>query len=562
MIIIIVLGREKMMVSNAFAFVCYIIAFSTIVISSLSSSTEEVCVADIDNNEQNFPCSVYLARSTIPNGGFGLFAGVPIPRGRPVGPPDIAVHLIDLPTDEDNFALRNLHEKYAASSHVTGGQFEGNQVHALLPGIGMVANGLAKDFNVIPYRPDVNEADVARTTSPGTGAISHYFNMSYFSFQDIRVGEEFFVKFTEDSTSLPKDKSKNRSKDIKWLKNHGICLDKIRQGKSSIKNLGRGAFATRYIGKGEIITSSPLLMFDDKSVFNMEHKTKLKKVTSEQLLVNYCFGHVHSSVLLYPYGPVVNFINHDSQSPNAEIRWSTVFNEDESSRMLHEIQFEDVSELSPTSLTIDYVALRPIKAGEEIFIDYGSAWENSWKQHVQTWSPPPNAELYSPSYVMDEVVYKIRTLEEQQIHPYPENIVTACFYRYSDAVNSSQPVQKKNSDGKKVVTTIKWKATRGIFNFDYLRPCTIISRVDNIILKQDSEPQSLYTVLIKNRKSLPENEKVPKGAKHIVTHIPRYALRFVDKPYTTDQTLEGSFRNPIGMPEGMFPKMWLNLMHN
>ena len=55
------------------------------------------------------------------------------------------------------------------------------------------------------------------------------------------------------------------------------------------------------------------------------------------------------------------------------------------------------------------------------------------------------------------------------------------------------------------------------------------------------------------------NKRIPSHEKQIVTHVPREAIRFSDKLYTTDQHLEYAFRHPIGMPDDIFPLQWKNL---
>ena len=47
-------------------------------------------------------------------------------------------------------------------------------------------------------------------------------------------------------------------------------------------------------------------------------------VNDQQLMLNYLFGHPKSDLMLLPIGPMVNFINHNRQQPNAVIRWHTV----------------------------------------------------------------------------------------------------------------------------------------------------------------------------------------------------------------------------------------------
>jgi hypothetical protein len=96
-----------------------------------------------------------------------------------------------------------------------------------------------------------------------------------------------------------------------------------------------------------------------------------------------------------------------------------------------------------------------------------------------------------------------------------------------------------------------------------LRPCTILQRND---------ATNEYTVRIRNRYGLAESERIPNktGKKnknipkmHIVTHIPRFAIRFSDKIYTTDQHLENAFRHEINFPDHdmdhIYPEQWKDL---
>jgi hypothetical protein len=106
---------------------------------------------------------------------------------------------------------------------------------------------------------------------------------------------------------------------------------------------------------------------------------------------------------------------------------------------------------------------------------------------------------------------------------------------------------------------IKWRPTAGIQELRYLRPCTI--------LKREQQPQtksSRYTVQMWNRAGnmTPFDERIPKEeeTRHIVEQVPRAAIRFVDKPYTTDQHLPNAFRHWIGLVSSsdLFPDAWIN----
>jgi len=223
-------------------------------------------------------------------------------------------------------------------------------------------------------------------------------------------------------------------------------------------------------------------------------------------------------------------------------------------------------------LILELVALRDIQPDEEILLDYGSIWSEAWKEHSDQY-PDSILKLaddhtlekeFSPAYIMDDAVTNLRTAEEQAQFPYPENVFTACFYRYENETT----IQNDTVNKDKTKAT-PWKMSLGLFDMTNLRPCKVISRepandrfaTPQQLQKQGQPPQGkmLYTAIIQNRPGLPANERIPKGTKHIVSGIPRGAFRFVDRPYASDIHLDGAFRHNIGVEEGIFPEVWLDL---
>lgn len=161
----------------------------------------------------------------------------------------------------------------------------------------------------------------------------------------------------------------------------GKCIDHLTPGKSTIRHAGRGAFATQNIQKGGHIASSSLLhLFDrDELDSNFDDTTSQPEHEHEDPLVNYCFSHDQASaVLLCPTKPLVTLINHSSGvRTNAEIRWHRNMNMDRRSATLEELKRE-----SSAQLAFEIIATEDIVAGDEVFLNYGSAWEMAWKQHL------------------------------------------------------------------------------------------------------------------------------------------------------------------------------------
>lgn len=233
---------------------------------------------------------------------------------------------------------------------------------------------------------------------------------------------------------------------------------------------------------------------------------------------------------------MVNLINHFNR-PNVKFQWAQ-----QSQKYLTEpLSLDD-----PPFLLMELVATEDIKEGEELYLDYGHAWEDAWWQHTQDWKP---ADMhYTPSYVMDDAIRLLRTQQEQKDHEYPSNVFTSCFYKYSDRDASEKSLSQSISADK--VTSFQWKLSKGLYDLKNLRPCQVLRRVE------DKKGRSAYAVRMLNRPGLAEEEIIPKGSLHIVTHIPRQAIRFSDKAGTTDQYLARTFRKEIGLGDDMFPAAW------
>ena len=164
-------------------------------------------------------------------------------------------------------------------------------------------------------------------------------------------------------------------RDIEWLEQNGQCMDNIRPGKSTIPQAGRGAFATRRIPKGGLVAPAPLIHIGDKDELIMYevlpeneegliHRNASQPI-GHQLLLNYCFSHRNSTLLLSPYGYLTSLINHSPTEPNAQIEWTKM------PMRSPEWMFMDPSEFAKehhSGLQFDFIALRDIEAGEEILV--------------------------------------------------------------------------------------------------------------------------------------------------------------------------------------------------
>ncbi len=183
---------------------------------------------------------------------------------------------------------------------------------------------------------------------------------------------------------------------IDWIKSEGKCLDNLVKKTSTVPHAGMGAFAQRFIAKGETVIIAPLLHImesDSTLIYPIEYdedEGEAVKVSDEptgtQLIVNYCFSHDESTMLLCPQTNAM-LINHCStrnayggdcekynknedealRGANAEIRWATEWDKDTEPWL--KMSFSDMrSEVKKAKrgLSFEVIATRDIHPGDEV----------------------------------------------------------------------------------------------------------------------------------------------------------------------------------------------------
>lgn len=367
-------------------------------------------------------------------------------------------------------------------------------------------------------------------------------------------------EFKERGGGSLRHKNPAAFRDVSWLEANGRCLDNnLVPGPSTIPHAGKGAFATQTLEEGDSIIPVPLMhighrkeldMYDLVSKREEEEDAVLvrkdgatAKPTSSQLLLNYCFGHKGSNMLLFPFGSGFNYINHQSGGKaNAKIVWS------EESHGMHQ---SDWLELSPEELSddkhkfvglmFDLVATKKIEKGDEIFIDYGDDWQEAWDEHVkQVEKANLKAGSWDPTALELNTIYHkyesgagytkpYKTVDELKDEPYPSKRVrTACIMPDS-------------------------------WNGAGMRLCNITERID-IQDEEEGSGEMKYNYTV--RAQLERGTQSDKVEYKTVRNLPHESVHFVDKPYSSDQSRPVSeapfppFRHHISLPDDMLPSAW------
>jgi hypothetical protein len=472
----------------------------------------------MNNNNNTSMCRYYLAESAIPHGGLGLYTAIDLTEGQEAqSMPDICIYVADTPP-------RTSFVTHSWAKDVFIGQYEGKNPRA-------ACEGFATLFNSMPEQNNIRTSDLVsmhhhtngglhRYYDPGAGAITHYYGISSVAKRNVTAGSELTINYGD----WPYEKGKvyvapNRTVD--WLQRHGMCIDNIEIRPASNPSMGRGAFAKRSLPKGSLVAPAPIQMFPRRKAFANQ--------VPEALFVNYCFQPPGTNILLFPYGPGVNLINHGSgKIANVKVEWSTHYMSHTNWLDLPLDQFWNMN--YPGAIIMDVIAIRDINVGEEIFLDYGSDWANAWQVHLDQWKPV-NQSTYTYVEEIDRT-QPFRTMEEQEKEPYSPNLKTVCFTPNWD---------------RDEYTTMAW--SRPLVPFpDGLVLCNLLSRQYNAT---SSEYEYKVSLLFDRLEPDREDQRL-----YTDTNVPHSAISFVDKPYMSDLHLRNAFRHPIGLPEISIPQHW------
>jgi hypothetical protein len=162
-----------------------------------------LAVGYVMTSEETSNCGMYLAPSTIPGAGLGIFAGDhPIAKGEAVGMGDIVIPIIEFHWNngvrgDTTYPFLWFQYTWMVDSfkYLEEGEVHSwKQISAASPGFGAATNSILDLVNMEDDRAKMKISRAMKGTSPSIGAISPHHDRQFKAAKDIAPGAEIFIE--------------------------------------------------------------------------------------------------------------------------------------------------------------------------------------------------------------------------------------------------------------------------------------------------------------------------------------------------------------------------------
>ncbi|KAJ1424876.1 hypothetical protein B484DRAFT_398122 [Ochromonadaceae sp. CCMP2298] len=341
-----------------------------------------LALAGIAAASEELQCGLFLVPSTIPGAGRAVVSGLDYAPGE---------YIETVPTLTIDKAT------------VNACQLQSYAFNTGLPDLEMVIFGPGNIYNHHKDR-SIEHFWVSRDLQD-----PYDFNTSYSTFtkdywkttRGVAVGDEIFNYYGGDwfdrfeekgdkdeggdkkATESRIDAQRMSADDLRW---YGHCVTDVEILPSTLTDVGAGLFARRDYEAGEVVSISPVLNLPRSVVDGSANKS---------MLMNYCYAVEGSEMVLHPlnYAPLMNH-NKDANVQPSWYDWgpavrgvASAYNQGRGGDILDLAKTlsstpQELFSASFAQLDLAYIALKPIKTGEEIWVDYGDTWVAAWEKHA------------------------------------------------------------------------------------------------------------------------------------------------------------------------------------
>jgi hypothetical protein len=295
-------------------------------------------------------CDLFLHQSTIDGAGRGVIAGKDYDAN-------------DLVLWTPTVLVPAAYSDSCQLSHYVFGGYDARYHELSLNYVSLVNHYPTENANRFAMKDDRND-----TISFSTFGVT-VTERQLVSLNAIKAGDELFINYGGsgwfDSHATPYKETRNPILPLDVLRSTGYCISHTIIGYSHLGLAGMGLFANKQFVTGETVAIDPVLTIPTHS---------WSSITTE--MVNYCVSKPGSAVGLLLLGAAA-FVNHRS-APDANVllEWFD-WPRGNLSEVLS-LPMEDLLARKFSQLDIKLVATRHIDKGEEILLDYGQSWLQSW----------------------------------------------------------------------------------------------------------------------------------------------------------------------------------------
>lgn len=139
-------------------------------------------------------CTLFLAESSIPNAGLGIYSGISVDANSTLPYLDVVIPIHDIELHNNYNAIIWLLSDYTWTASKLGVDREAKRVKALTPGLGALANNhpTLKNIAFHGVSTDDDQEGYRRGTNPGVGSITPYYGVTHYATSSIEEGSELF----------------------------------------------------------------------------------------------------------------------------------------------------------------------------------------------------------------------------------------------------------------------------------------------------------------------------------------------------------------------------------
>jgi hypothetical protein len=211
-------------------------------------------------------------------------------------------------------------------------------------------------------------------------------------------------------------------------------------------------------------------------------------------------------------------------------------------------------------MVLDVVATRDISPDEEVFIDYGAEWEMAWDTHVDNYGTPCQSE---PARKTSKAISSMNEDKFNKDHlSWSDDHFTVCKERFiidKDTflivADKEEALRDPFSIGGFTLPVLETftSITRNHIGFNLTKMHGPNGRVPCLMVGAMNETEATIDVVY----FLPDADLPPNAGRLFrVFRLPSADLEIIPMPFRSDMFYKKSFRQPIKIPDDIFPGHW------